>query len=165
MEKVIINITNTFIDIIISSVSNFGKVYGREYDNIELLNHYYVKIPYNKNINIVKHCFVGTEPLEDKRIFNFCCFNDFNINNKENGYIIPLEEWNKICKKYNIVFIPQIEKIEDGFLFISDIFYIKNKENKIRISAEDLINKYNKDFKEYFTNHVNYQIMLNNPEW
>lgn len=102
--------------------------------------------------------------MEDKRIFNFCCFSDFNINNKENGYIIPLEKWNKICKKYNIVFIPQIEKIDDGFLFISDIFYIKNKENELRISAEDLINNYNKDFKEYFINYVNYQIMLNNPE-
>jgi hypothetical protein len=62
----------------------------------------------------------------------------------------------KICKKYNIVFIPQIEKIDDVFLFISDIFYIKDKENKIKISVEDLINKYNKDFKEYFINRVNY---------
>lgn len=155
MEKGLINITNIFIDIIISSVSIFGKVYGYEYDNTEILKNYYVKIPYNKNINIVKDCFVGTELLGNERIFYFCCFSDYNINNKENGYIILLEEWNKICKKYNIVFIPQIEKIDESFLFISDIFCIKNKENEVKISAEELINKYNKDFKNYFINHVN----------
>lgn len=161
MEKVIINMTNTFIDIIISSASNFGKIYENGYNNIKLLTHYYVKTSHNKNINIVKYCFVGAESLKDKEIFYFCGFSEFNMNNKENGYIIPLDDWNKICRKYNIVFIPQIEKIEDGFLFISDIFYIKNKEKEVRISAEDLINKYNKDFKEYFTNYANHQKMLN----
>lgn len=153
MEKSLINITNIFIDIIISSVSKFEKVYGHY--NTEILKNYYIKIPYNKNINIVKHCFVGTELLENDKIFYFCCFSDYNLNNKENGYIISLEEWNKICKKYNIVFIPQIEKFDDGFLFISDIFYIKSKEKKIKISAEELINKYNKEFRNYFINYVN----------
>lgn len=153
MEKSLINITNIFIDIIISSVSKFEKVYGHY--NTEILKNYYIKIPYNKNINIVKHCFVGTESLENDKIFYFCCFSDYNLNNKENGYIISLEEWNKICKKYNIVFIPQIEKFDDGFLFISDIFYIKSKEKKIKISAEELINKYNKEFRNYFINYVN----------
>lgn len=159
MEKSLINITNIFIDIIISSVSKFEKVYG--HDNTEILKNYYIKIPYNKNINIVKHCFVGTESLENDKIFYFCCFSDYNLNNKENGYIISLEEWNKICKKYNIVFIPQIEKNDDGFLFISDIFYIKSKENKIKISAEELINKYNKEFRNYFINYVNLSNNIN----
>lgn len=157
MEKaIIINITNIFIDIILSSVLNSEKVYGCKYNNIELLNHYYVEIPHKKDINIVNHCFIGAEELEYERIFYFCCFDKYNINtnNKENGYIIPLEEWNKICKKYNIIFIPQIEKIEYGFLFISDIFYIKNGEKKVQISAENLINQCNKDFKGYFTNYI-----------
>lgn len=163
MEKIISNIINIFIDIIISSISIFKKVYGHEYDNIELLKHYYVKLPYNKGIN--KYSYLGAEIIDNEKTFFFCCFEDFDTNKKNNGYVINLLELDKICKKYNIVFIPQIEKIDDGFLFISDIFYIKDKENKIKISVEDLINKYNKDFKEYFINRVNYQIILNNPEW
>ncbi len=152
MDKIIINIINIFIDIILSSVLNFEKVYGCKYCNIKLLENYYVKLPY-KNINIVKYCSIGAKTLKDKRIFYFCCFKDFNINNKENGYVIPLMDLDKISKKYNIIFIPQIENVEDGFLFISDELCIEDKEEIYTISAEGLINKYNKDFREYF-NHL-----------
>lgn len=162
--SMITNLTNIFIEIILSSISNFEKVYEHEY-NIELFKNYYVNLSYNKNINIVKHCFVGVEPLEDKRIFHFCCFDDFDINNKENGYIIPLVEWNKICKKYDIIFIPQINKIDDGFLFISDKLCIKNKNESYTISAQILINRYNEKFHEYFVKHINYQILCNHPDW